>query len=155
MTKIPRLTEEDKSRMETQYAEAKEELLGEVKEKTTTITVRDFTPAGARVEYNQQGEVKGRYNAMHIETVTVLFKPDGTAEYESRGIDSTSDGDTILLTAKGKGKGETPTEISFEGETTFQTASKKLAWLNNVKARHKGTGNSVTGEASYSVYSKT
>ena len=66
--------------MEAQYAEAKEELLGEVKEKTTTITVKDFTPAGVRAEYNQQGEVKGRYNAIHIETVTVLFKPDGTAE---------------------------------------------------------------------------
>src|SRR2546425_13085114 len=102
--------------MEAQYAEAKEELLGEVNEKTTTITVKDFTPAGVRAEYNQQGEVKGRYNAMHIETVTVLFKPDGTAEYEGRGIDSTSD--TILTTAKGKGKGETPTTMSFEAETT-------------------------------------
>ncbi len=141
--------------MEAQYAEAKEELLGEVKEKTTTITVKDFTPAGVRAEYNQQGEVKGRYNATHIETVTVLFKPDGTAEYESRGIDSTIDGDTILLTAKGKGKGETPTKISFEGETTFQTASKKLAWLNNVKARHQGTANPVTGEASYKLYGRT
>jgi hypothetical protein len=141
--------------MEAQYAEAKEELLGEVKEKTTTITVKDFTPAGVRVEYNQQGEVKGRYNALHIETVTVLFKPDGTAEYEGRGIDTTTEGDTILLTAKGRGKGETPTRISFEGETTFQTASKKLAWLNSVKARHKGTANPVTGEASYSLYGKT
>ena len=155
MTKIPRLTEEDKTRMETQYAEAKEELLGEVKEKTTTITVKDFTPAGVRVEYNQQGEVKGRYNAMHVETVTVLFKPDGMVEYEARGIDTTNDGDTILSTARGKGKSETPTKVSFEGETTFQTVSKKLAWLNSVKARHKGTGNSVTGEASYKLYGKT
>jgi hypothetical protein len=59
------------------------------------------------------------------------------------------------LTAKGKSKTETPTKISFEGETTFQTASKKLAWLNNVKARHKGTANPVTGEAAYSLYGKT
>lgn len=141
--------------MEAQYAEAKEELLGEVKEKTTTITVKDFTPAGVRVEYNQQGEVKGRYNATHIETVTVLFKPDGIAEYEGRGIDTTSDGDTILFTSKGKGKAETPSKISFEGETIFQTASKKVAWLNNVKARHQGTANPVTGEASYKLYGRT
>ena len=141
--------------MEAQYAEAKGELLGEVKEKTTTITVKDFSPLGARVEYNQLGEVKGIYNATHIETVNVLFKPDGSAEYEGRGIDTTSDGDTILLTAKGKGKGETPTKISFEGETTFQTSSKKLAWLNNVKAQHRGTANPVTGEASYSLHRRT
>ena len=155
MTKVPRLTEENKSRMEAQYAEAKEELLGEVKEKTTTITVKDFTPAGVRAEYNQTGEVKGRYNATHIETVSVLFKPDGTAEYEGRGIDTTPDGETILVSSKGKGRGETPTKMSFEGETTFQTASKKLVWLNNLKARHQGTANPGTGEASYKLYGET
>ncbi len=140
--------------METQYAEAKEELLGELKEKTTTITIKDFTPAGVRAEYNQQGEVRGKFNSRHIETVSALFKPDGTVEYEGRGVDITSDGETFLVTAKGKGRQESPTTIRFEGETNYQTASKKLAWLNTTKGRHEGTYNNATGEASIRLYGK-
>src|SRR2546425_3488073 len=141
--------------MEAQYAEAKEELIGELKEKTTTITVKDFSPAGIRIEYNSEGEVIGRYSARHIETASVLVKPDGTSEYEARGIDTTNDGDTILITAKGRGWVETPTKSRFEGEDTFQTASKKLAWLNTVKGRHEGTFNPATGEVSIRLYGKT
>lgn len=140
--------------MEAQYAEAKEELIAEVKEKATTITIKDFTPAGVRAEYNVQGEVKGRYNAMHVETVTTLLKPDGTVDYEGRGVDTTSDGDVVLVTAKGKGRQETPSRISFEGETIFQTASKKLAWLNNTKGRHEGSYNPFTSEATYRLLGK-
>jgi hypothetical protein len=139
--------------MEAQYAETKEELLGEVKEKTTTVTIKDFTPLGVRAEYNVQGEFKGRFNSRHLETVNVLFKPDGTVEYEARGIDTTSDGDVVLSTSKGKGRTGTPTG-PFEGETILQTTSKKLAWLNTVKARHQGTANLMTDEVSYKVYGK-
>src|SRR6059036_3930056 len=99
--KYPDEREDDQSKMEAQYAEAKEDLIVELKEKTTTITVKDFSPAGIRVDYNSEGEVTGMYNARHIETVSGLVKPDGSSEYEARAIDTTSDGDTILITAKG------------------------------------------------------
>ena len=141
--------------MEAQYAEAKGELIGELKSKTTTITIKDFTPAGVRAEYNMQGEIKGRINSRHIETVTALFKPDGTIEYEDRSVDTTSDGDVVLGTGKGKARQDNPTKISFEGESNYQTASSKLAWLNNLKGRHEGTYNVVTGEASVKLYGKT
>ena len=140
--------------MEAQYAEAKEELIGELKEKTTTITIKEFTPVGVRAEYNQQGEVRGKLNSRHIETVSALFKPDGTVEYEGRGVDTTSDGETFLVTSKGKGKQEGPTIVRFEGESNYQTASKKLAWLNTTKGRHQGTYNNTTGEASIRLYGK-
>jgi len=74
---------------------------------------------------------------------------------KARGIDTTSDGDTILITARGKGRVETPTSSTLEGEHTFQTASKKLAWLNKVKGRHEGTYNPATGEVSIRLYGKT
>jgi len=69
--------------MEAQYAEAKENLIAELKEKTTSITIKDFSPAGIRVDYNSEGEVTGMYNARHIETASGLVKPDGSSEYES------------------------------------------------------------------------
>ena len=49
--------------MEAQYAEAKEELLLESKAKNTTRTIKDFSPAGIRLEDNFEGESKGVYTA--------------------------------------------------------------------------------------------
>jgi PKD repeat protein len=140
--------------MEAQYAEAKEEFLLELKAKNTTRTVKDFSPAGIRLEDNFEGESKGIYNAKHYGTINALIKPDGTNEYEVRQIDTTSDGDTVLLYFKGKSIRENPTYNRFVGENTFQTSSKKLAWLNGIKARHEGTYNPVTGEENLRVYGK-
>jgi hypothetical protein len=87
--------------VEAQYAEAKEELLLESKAKNTTRTVKDFSAAGIRLEDNFEGESKGVYNATLYGTINALVKPDGTNEYEVRQIDTTSDGDSILLYFKG------------------------------------------------------
>ena len=141
--------------MEAQYAEAKEEVILELKAKTTTITVKDFTPAGARLEYNLQGQVTGRYNAQHIETVNALLKPDATGEYEIRIVETTSDGDVILGTGKGKARTESSGMIMVEGETKLMTSSKKLAWVNNIKGRHEGSYNPATGESLLRLHAKT
>jgi hypothetical protein len=49
---------------------------------------------------------------------------------------------------------ESPTHNKFVGETTFQTSSKKLAWLNGMKARHEGEYNPVAGENDFRLYGK-
>jgi hypothetical protein len=140
--------------MESQPAEKKEELLLELKAKNTTRTVKDFSPAGIRLEDNFEGRSTGVYNASHYGTITVLVRPDGTNEYEVRQIDTTSDGDTILLYFKGKSVRETPTHNIFVGDTTFQTASTSLAWLNGLKARHEGEYNPATGIETLRVYGR-
>src|SRR5690349_20426961 len=111
-------------------AEANEELLLESKRKNTTRTIKDFSPAGIRLENNLEGESKGVYNATFYATINLLAKPDRTIDYELRQIDTTSDSETILLYYKGKSFIDSPTHNHFAGETTFQTSSKKLAWLN-------------------------
>ncbi len=140
--------------MEMQYAKAKGELLFELKAKTTTITIKDFTPAGVRTEYNLQGEVKGKFEAMHIETVTVLGKPDGTFEFEVKAINATNEGDTVLVTTRGKGWQENPTTARFQTEDSYQTTSAKLAWLNSTKSQSEGTYNFPTGELEAKIYMK-
>ena len=60
----------------------------------------------------------------------------------------------ILVYYKGKSIIESPTHNKFVGETTFQTSSKKLAWLNGMKARHEGEYNPVAGENDFRVYGK-
>jgi hypothetical protein len=140
--------------LESQHAEAKEELLLELKAKNTTRTVKDFSPEGIRLGDNLEGESKGVYNASFYGTINLLAKPDGTIDYEVRQIDTTSDGDTVLLYFKGKSIIESPTHNKFVGENTFQTSSKKLAWLNGIKARHEGEYNPVAGENNFRVYGK-
>ena len=140
--------------MEAQYVEAKGELLYELKGKTTTVTVRDFTPSGARIDYNIQGEVKGKYNANHMATVNILAKPDGTFESESKGIQPTRDGDMIFITTRGRGRSSGPNTVTGEGEVNFQTPSQKLAWLNSTKGQFETTADLATGETKGRVYAK-
>jgi len=53
-----------------------EEFLGELAEKTTSVTLREFTPDGVRISYNLQGKIRGQYDADHMETVEAIFKQD-------------------------------------------------------------------------------
>src|SRR5690348_4836018 len=50
-----------------------QEFLGELSEKTTSVTIREFRPDGVLISYNLQGTVKGEYDASHIESVDALF----------------------------------------------------------------------------------
>ena len=140
------------SQMESQPADAKEELLLELTSKNTTRSIKDFAPEGIRLESNLEGEAKGVYKATFYATITMLVKPDRTIDYEARQIHTTSEGETILVYYKGSSIIESPTKNKFVGLTTFQTGSKKLAWLNGVKARHEGEYDPVAGENDFRVY---
>jgi hypothetical protein len=140
--------------MSAEAAATKEELLLELRGKNTTRTIKEFSPAGIRLENNLEGEVKGIYNATYYATIDALVKPDGTIDYETRQIHTTDDGDTVLVDYKGKSIRESPTHNKFVGENTFQTSSKKFAWLNGTKSRHEGEYNPVTGEQNFRVFAK-
>jgi hypothetical protein len=133
---------------------ATEELLLDLASKNTTRSIKDFSPEGISLESNLEGDAKGVYNATFYATITMLVKPDRTIDYEARQIHTTSDGDTILVYFKGRSIIESPTRNKFVGETTFQTASKNLAWLNGVKGRHEGEYDPVAGENNFRIYGK-
>lgn len=126
----------------------------ELREKTTTLTVRDFSAAGIRLEQNFQGEVTGRYNAKRSETVSLLIRPEGSFESEAKAIETTSDGEVVLSTAKGSGKLDSYPSVRFSGEGSYQTGSKKLAWLNTTKIRIEGTLNLDNNELMARIYAK-
>jgi len=52
--------------MESQHADADEELLLELKSKNTTRSIKDFSPEGIRLESNLEGETEGVYNATWV-----------------------------------------------------------------------------------------
>ena len=74
----------------------KREPLMEVKEKNTAIIIKDFSKDGVKMQVNLSGEVKGKYNANHVETSENLLKMDGTMEWEARAMETTDDGDVIF-----------------------------------------------------------
>jgi hypothetical protein len=89
-----------------------------------------------------------------METVDALFKTDGTYEFESRGLDATTEGELIIIQGKGTGRQVSPTSVQAEGEATFMTQSKNLGWLNSAKARFEGTYTTTTGEFIAKVFAR-
>ncbi len=122
------------------------ELIGEIQSKTVTTAVRETSLMGVRLEANGQGQFSGKYNAAHIETVTVFLKTDGTSDWETKGVETTNEGDVVVLNGRGTGKATSPTETSFDGELVFMTLSPKLSWLNTTKGWLEGASNNATGE---------
>lgn len=130
-----------------------EEFLGELRQKTTSVTIGEFGPEGVRFSENLRGEMKGLYNATHLETTVALFKPDGTIETDTRAVEMTTEGDVILIQLRGMMK-MTPPVSRSESKGTFQTASKKLAWLNSAKARYEGTADESMDEGTWKVFAQ-
>lgn len=123
-----------------------EEFVYEVREKTTSVTVKEFVPEGIRMTYNLQGLVKGQYNAARMETVEALMKPEGPSEISLRIVDQTPEGEIVMIPGKGTATWVSPTQARIEGANTFRTTSKKVAWLNAAKGRFEGTFDASTGE---------
>ncbi len=132
----------------------KGELLFESKEKTTSATLREFTPQGARIDFNLAGQVSGRLNGLQMSTHNVLLKADGTAEGDARSLIFAA-GEPVFHWGKVKARLVDPTPMSrVEVELTFQTPSQKLAWLNTTKGWLEGLENFATGEFSSKVYTQ-
>jgi hypothetical protein len=118
----------------------KGELIGELSAKTTSVAVKEFTPQGVRIEQDQQGMISGKYTAQHIETAHILLSQDGSGAADGLAMEFTPEGDFILVRGRARGTPIGGGKFRIEAEVTYQTASQRLAWLNNTKARAEGTG---------------
>ncbi len=140
--------------MQAQTEKLKGELLFELHGKTVTTPIKEISPNGVRLEMNDVGEVKGKYNAARMETVNVLVKTDGTNEWETKAIENTKEGDMVVVWGNGKGRSTGPTTASWEGEVHAMTMSPRLSWLNNTTSWVEGSGDRAKGEYSAKVYAK-
>ncbi len=123
------------------------EQIFEIKDKAVVTIIKEITKDGLKIQYNSMGQVTGKYNAMHIETVDIVQKMDGTNTWESRAVDTTKEGEIVVVSGKGIGK-----MTSFQGEYNYMTNSPKLAWLNSTKAFAEGTNDMTSGSAEIKVY---
>jgi len=125
-------------------------MLAEIKEKTTTVIIKEFSPDGAMIQYNSSGEAKGEhYHASHMETTDVKMKMDGTNEWESRSMEMTKEGDVVMISGRGTGRAN-----NFSGEFTYMTNSPRLSWLNNTKGHVEGTTDMKNNEATIKVWAE-
>jgi hypothetical protein len=131
----------------------KGELIGELRGKTITTTVKAITPFGVTLSSNGTGQFTGKYAASDIETMNVYLNRDGTVQYEVKAIQNTMEGDMVIMTSRGRGKSTGPT-TALEGEVVFMTQSTKLAWLNTTKGWIEGTANNATGEVQAKIYAQ-
>ncbi len=134
--------------------EAKGELLLEIHGKMVSMTIKELSPLGVKLEINDEGKVEGRYNASRNATVSIFQKLDGTFEWESKEIHSTAEGDFVLAAGRGTGRFTGPGKGEGEGELSFMTTSPKLSWINNTKAWLEASVGSTTGATNLRVYAK-
>jgi hypothetical protein len=128
------------------------ELLLEGKENTTSINIREISPAGTRLDITVAGKVSGKVTGQIMSTHNILMKPGGTSELEVKSL-IFSNGEPIFVMGKVTGKLVDPTPIGrIEGNLTIQTPSQKLAYLNTIKGWLEATYNMATGEYSFKIY---
>jgi hypothetical protein len=126
---------------------SKGELIGEIRAKVVSTTIKELTPLGAKLQYNGEGGLTGaKINSRHLETADIFQKTDGTFEWETKAIESTMEGDMVVASVRGSGKFTGPTTLSGEGAGLFMTQSPRLAWLNGQNVKVEVTGNLASGD---------
>jgi hypothetical protein len=81
-----------------------------------------------------------------------MFKMDGTNEWEAKAMETTKEGDVVMMMGKGTGRLEKPMEGIIEGEVTCMTNSPRLSWLNNAKGTIEGMIDQKNGDISLKIY---
>ena len=128
------------------------EILFEGKENTSSVNIREFTPAGVRIDITVAGKISGKVVGQIMSTHNILMKPGGVSDLELKSI-IFSNGEPVFVMGKANGKIVDPTPIGkIEGELQFQTPSQKLAFLNTAKGWTDATYNMATGEYTFKVY---
>jgi len=133
----------------------KGELLGELRAKLVSRTIKDITPFGVKLEVNGEGLFSGnKFSGKQMETVVMNQYGDGTLEWENRSMINTMEGEVILFVGHGRGKATGPTTVWGEGEDLCMTQAPRLSSLNGQRFRTEVTGDQATGEYQVKVYTK-
>jgi hypothetical protein len=87
-----------------------------------------------------------------LETVSLFQKTDGTFESEAKAIETTKEGDVLVISYRGTGKQTGLTTLWGESEGLIMTQSKRLAHLSNSRIRTEVNAEYATGEVQIKYY---
>ncbi len=111
----------------------------EIQGKTVTRAVKEITPHGVKLQMGDETQCTGKVNAEWLDTFDVFMKVDGTHDLESKGTQTTREGDFIAVSGRGTSRMTSPSTGTWQGELVFMTQSPKLSWLNNTKGWVEGS----------------
>jgi len=106
------------------------EQIGETKGRRLVRRVISTDPPTAEVSFEDAGQLLG-VPTTGMGTYTSTIRPDGSLFGDGQGLNMTQDGETVTWTGTGVGKFGPGGSVSYRGMLFFQTASQKLARLNN------------------------
>ena len=106
------------------------EQIGETKGRRLVRRVISIDPPTAEVSFEDTGQMFG-IPTTGMGTYTSTIRPDGSLFGQGQGLDMTQDGEAITWTGTGVGKFGPGGSVSYRGMLFFQTASQKLARINN------------------------
>jgi hypothetical protein len=106
------------------------EQIGETKGRRLVRRVISIDPPTAEVSFEDTGQMLG-IPTTGMGTYTSTIRPDGTVAGQGQGLSMTQDGEAITWTGTGVGKFGPGGSVSYRGMLFFQTASQKLARVNN------------------------
>lgn len=104
--------------------------IGETKGKRVVRRVLSVDPPTSEVSFEDAGQLLGT-KTTGVGTYTSVIRPDGSIFGQGQGINFTDTGETVTWTGTGLGKFGLGGTISYRGMLFLQTASQKLAALNN------------------------
>jgi hypothetical protein len=104
--------------------------IGEVKGKRLLRRVLSVDPLTAEVSFEDAGKMLG-VAVTGIGTYTSVVRPDGSIFGHGQGMETTDEGEAVTWTGTGLGHFGPGGSVSYRGMLFMQTASKKLARLNN------------------------
>ena len=106
------------------------EQIGETKGRRLVRRVISINPPTAEVSFEDTGQMLG-IPTTGMGTYTSVIRPDGSILGQGQGLSLTQDGEAITWTGTGVGKFGPGGSVSYRGMLFFQTASQKLARVNN------------------------
>ena len=106
------------------------EQIGETKGRRLVRRVISTDPPTAEVSFEDAGQLLG-IPTTGMGTYTSTIRPDGSIFGHGQGLNMTQDGETVTWTGTGVGRFGPGGSVSYRGMLFFQTASQKLARLNN------------------------
>lgn len=106
------------------------EQIGETKGRRLVRRVISTDPPTAEVSFEDAGQLLG-VPTTGMGTYTSTVRPDGSIFGHGQGLNMTQDGETVTWAGTGVGKFGPGGSVSYRGMLFFQTASQKLARINN------------------------
>ena len=106
------------------------EQIGETKGRRLVRRVITIDPPTAEVSFEDTGQILG-IPTTGMGTYTSVIRPDGSILGQGQGLSMTQEGEAITWTGTGVGKFGPGGSVSYRGMLFFQTASQKLARVNN------------------------